>query len=164
MNFAPCTRRSVVGVAGAAGHRASPLTGTAWPTDGHMLAATDGGSMVRIAALPTCTQACAAPPACMRRATPDAYMCTAHFCLARTRTCPRAAQECGDFKRGACFRATCKFLHGGKPASEVALLTYVGLGSTRLLPRTPTSAASEAVRREGHVFLPDRHLSLSLSI
>ena len=28
--------------------------------------------------------------------------------------------ECGDFKRGACFRATCKFLHGGKPASEVA--------------------------------------------
>ena len=54
---------------------------------------------------------------------PDGYMCTAHFCLARTRTCPRAAQECGDFKRGACFRATCKFLHGGKPASEVALLT-----------------------------------------
>ena len=35
-------------------------------------------------------------------------------------TCPRAEQECGDFKRGACFRATCKFLHGGKPASEVA--------------------------------------------
>ena len=88
-----------------------------------MLAATDGGSMVHIAALPTCTQACAAPPACMRRAAPDAYMCTAHFCLARTRTCPCAAQECGDFKRGACFRATCKFLHGGKPASEVALLT-----------------------------------------
>ena len=27
-------------------------------------------------------------------------------------------EECGDFKRGACFRATCKFLHGGKPASE----------------------------------------------
>jgi len=27
-------------------------------------------------------------------------------------------QECGDFKRGACFRATCKFMHGGKPASE----------------------------------------------
>mmetsp|Transcript_11453 Transcript_11453/g.24517 ORF Transcript_11453/g.24517 Transcript_11453/m.24517 type:complete len:359 (-) Transcript_11453:125-1201(-) len=26
--------------------------------------------------------------------------------------------ECGDFKRGACFRATCKFLHGGKPAAE----------------------------------------------
>lgn len=26
--------------------------------------------------------------------------------------------ECGDFKRGACFRATCKFLHGGRPAAE----------------------------------------------
>ena len=26
--------------------------------------------------------------------------------------------ECGDFKRGACFRATCKFLHGGKPGNE----------------------------------------------
>jgi hypothetical protein len=38
--------------------------------------------------------------------------------LARPR--PPAQQECGDFKRGACFRATCKFLHGGKPASEVA--------------------------------------------
>lgn len=27
-------------------------------------------------------------------------------------------QECGDFKRGACFRASCKFLHNGRPASE----------------------------------------------
>ena len=27
-------------------------------------------------------------------------------------------QECGDFKRGACFRASCKFLHNGKPAAE----------------------------------------------
>ena len=26
--------------------------------------------------------------------------------------------ECGDFKRGACFRATCKFMHNGRPASE----------------------------------------------
>ena len=26
--------------------------------------------------------------------------------------------ECGDFKRGACFRATCKFQHNGRPASE----------------------------------------------
>ena len=34
--------------------------------------------------------------------------------------CANAWQECGDFKRGACFRATCKFLHGGKPASEYA--------------------------------------------
>lgn len=28
--------------------------------------------------------------------------------------------ECGDFKRGACFRATCKFMHNGRPASEFA--------------------------------------------
>ena len=28
------------------------------------------------------------------------------------------SQECGDFKRGACFRATCKFMHNGRPASE----------------------------------------------
>ena len=41
-------------------------------------------------------------------------------CRPRVDPCPRAEQECGDFKRGACFRATCKFLHGGKPASEVA--------------------------------------------
>ncbi|KOO33575.1 hypothetical protein Ctob_008647 [Chrysochromulina tobinii] len=26
--------------------------------------------------------------------------------------------ECGDFKRGSCFRASCKFMHNGKPASE----------------------------------------------
>ena len=67
LNFAPCSPLGRGRRCAAAEHRASPLTGTAWPTDGHMLAATDGGSMVHIAALPTCTQACAAPPACMRR-------------------------------------------------------------------------------------------------
>ena len=32
----------------------------------------------------------------------------------------RHQQECGDFKRGACFRATCKFMHNGRPAAEFA--------------------------------------------
>jgi pre-mRNA-processing factor 40 len=34
------------------------------------------------------------------------------------RACASRPQECGDFKRGACFRATCKFMHNGRPASE----------------------------------------------
>ena len=42
--------------------------------------------------------------------------CTAQ--LAATMFGNDGVPECGDFKRGACFRATCKFLHNGKPGNE----------------------------------------------
>ena len=60
---------------------------------------------------------------------------------------PILCQECGDFKRGSCFRATCKFLHGGKPASEVlgggggGAAPPVGLPTPR--PAAPFELANE---------------------
>eukprot|EP00962_Isochrysis_galbana_P020119 scaffold5874_cov140-Isochrysis_galbana.AAC.1 len=51
------------------------------------------------------------------------------------------SQECGDYKRGACFRATCKFLHGGKPASEVQQPSVAGLNGAAGLP-TPRAAGA----------------------
>ena len=43
---------------------------------------------------------------------------------------PSSTPECGDFKRGSCFRATCKFLHNGKPASEYGTAGGGGGGGT----------------------------------
>lgn len=49
--------------------------------------------------------------------------------------------ECGDFKRGACFRATCKFLHNGRPASEFAGNSTAPGAQVAGLP-TPKAAGS----------------------
>ena len=66
---------------------------------------------------------------------------------------PSSTPECGDFKRGSCFRATCKFLHNGKPASEYG--TAGGGGGGGGGPGLPTPRAA------GGFIAPD-NLDLSL--
>jgi len=50
-------------------------------------------------------------------------------------------QECGDYKRGQCRRANCKFAHGGKPASESLLAGLPAPNGAASLP-TPRAAGS----------------------
>jgi pre-mRNA-processing factor 40 len=71
--------------------------------------------------------------------------------------------ECGDFKRGACFRATCKFLHGGRPAAEAVGQGIPGSvnGGSAGLP-TPRPAGSFVAPSDLDEFMYDPNTGFGL--